>query len=78
MTNESFIRPADRIASFKPYYFATLAKKISHLQENGVDIIKIDMGSPDLPPEKFIIDKLNESAALPNKHGYIPMGGSPE
>ncbi|MBW6474731.1 MAG: aminotransferase class I/II-fold pyridoxal phosphate-dependent enzyme, partial [Anaerolineaceae bacterium] len=51
---------------------------ISHLQENGVDIIKIDMGSPDLPPEKFIIDKLTESASLPNKHGYTPMGGSPE
>jgi LL-diaminopimelate aminotransferase len=78
MTNNSFIKPAGRIASFKPYYFATLAKKISQLQENGVDIIKIDMGSPDLPPEKFIIDKLTESASLPNKHGYTPMGGSPE
>lgn len=78
MTNNSFIKPADRIASFKPYYFATLAKKISQLQENGVDIIKIDMGSPDLPPEKFIIDKLSESATSPNKHGYTPMGGSLE
>ena len=76
--NETFIKPADRIASFKPYYFATLAKKISQLQENGIDIIKIDMGSPDLPPETFIIEKLAESAALSNKHGYTPMGGSPE
>jgi LL-diaminopimelate aminotransferase len=78
MKNNSFIQPADRIASFKPYYFATLSKKILALQENGVDIIKIDMGSPDLPPEPFIIDKLTESASLPNKHGYTPMGGSPE
>jgi LL-diaminopimelate aminotransferase len=78
MTNNSFIKPAGRIASFKPYYFATLAKKISQLQENGVDVIKIDMGSPDLPPEKFIIDKLTQSAALPDKHGYTPMGGSLE
>lgn len=78
MTINSFIKPADRIASFKPYYFATLAKKISKLQENGLDIIKIDMGSPDLPPEKFIIDQLTASAALPNKHGYTPMGGTPE
>jgi len=46
MTDNSFIKPADRIASFKPYYFASLAKKIAVLQENGVDIIKIDMGSP--------------------------------
>lgn len=78
MTNNSFIQPADRIASFKPYYFATLAKKISHLQANGLDIIKIDMGSPDLPPEEFIIDTLSSSAALSNKHGYTPMGGTPE
>ncbi len=78
MTTNSFIKPADRIASFKPYYFVILAKKILQLQENGLDIIKIDMGSPDLPPDKFIIDKLISSAALPNKHGYTPMGGAPE
>jgi LL-diaminopimelate aminotransferase len=76
MTSASFIKPSDRIASFKPYYFAMLAKKISRLQELGVDIIKIDMGSPDLPPEKFIIDRLTQSAYLPDKHGYTPMGGS--
>lgn len=78
MTINSFIKPADRIASFKPYYFVTLAKKITQLQENGLDIIKIDMGSPDLPPDKFIIDKLIASAVLPNKHGYTSMGGTQE
>jgi LL-diaminopimelate aminotransferase len=78
MKKNSFIKPADRIASFKPYYFATLSKKIAILQENGIDIIRIDMGSPDLPPEPFIIDTLTKSASLPNKHGYTPMGGSPE
>ncbi len=77
MTDNSFIKPADRIASFKPYYFASLAKKIAVLQENGVDIIKIDMGSPDLPPEKFIIDRLKISADSPNSHGYTAMGGTP-
>ncbi len=76
MTITSFIKPADRIAEFKPYYFASLAKKITALQEQGVDIIKIDMGSPDLPPDKFIIEKLQKSAELPNSHGYAAMGGS--
>lgn len=76
MTNISFIKPAYRIAEFKPYYFASLAKKITFLQEQGVDIIKIDMGSPDLPPDKFIIEKLQKSAELPNSHGYAAMGGS--
>jgi LL-diaminopimelate aminotransferase len=76
MSDNSFIKPADRIASFKPYYFASLAKKIATLQANGVDIIKIDMGSPDLPPEKFIIEKLKNSADSPNAHGYTAMGGT--
>lgn len=78
MSKPSFIKPAERIASFKPYYFAAMAKKIAALKDKGMDIIKIDMGSPDLPPDQFIIDKLCQSAALPNKHGYTPMGGSPE
>lgn len=75
---KSFFRPADRIASFKPYFFAGLAKKISDLKNSGLDVIRIDIGSPDLPPEKFIIDKLSESAYLPDHHGYTPNGGTPE
>lgn len=42
-----------------------------------MDIIRLDMGSPDLPPASFIIDKLIESAKNPRKHGYSPAGGSP-
>jgi LL-diaminopimelate aminotransferase len=43
-----------------------------------MDIIRIDMGSPDLPPADFIIDVLAEEAHRPDTHGYTPMGGSPE
>jgi LL-diaminopimelate aminotransferase len=72
---KTFIKPAERIASFKPYYFAILVQKHAALREKGVDVIRIDMGSPDLPPADFIIESLSRSAALPNKHGYTPMGG---
>ena len=46
MTNSpaSFIRPADRIASFKPYYFVQLGQKIAELREQGVNIIRLDIG----------------------------------
>ena len=56
LKKQSIFKPADRIASFKPYFFASLAKRISSLQKDGMDVIRIDMGSPDLPPEKFIAD----------------------
>ncbi len=71
-------KPADRIASFKPYFFAALNQRISQLRAAGVDVIRIDMGSPDLPPADFIIDELTEQARRPDTHGYSPNGGTPE
>ena len=74
----SFIQPADRIASFQPYFFASLNQRIAALKARGVDVIRLDMGSPDLPPADFIIDELVETARRANAHGYMPMGGTPE
>ncbi|HWQ46701.1 MAG TPA: aminotransferase class I/II-fold pyridoxal phosphate-dependent enzyme [Longilinea sp.] len=69
--------PADRIASFKPYFFAGLSKKLNALKAKGVDVIRIDIGSPDLPPKDFIIDALVKSAQQSDTHGYTPNGGTP-
>ncbi|GAP06621.1 LL-diaminopimelate aminotransferase apoenzyme [Anaerolinea thermolimosa] len=75
--NYTFIQPADRIASFKPYFFASLNQKIAQLRAQGMDVIRLDMGSPDLPPADFIIDALIQSARRPDTHGYSPNGGTP-
>jgi LL-diaminopimelate aminotransferase len=69
--------PAQRIAGFKPYFFATLNQRLAELKARGMDIIRIDMGSPDLPPADFIIERLAESARRPDVHGYTPNGGTP-
>jgi len=69
--------PADRIAAFKPYFFAALGKKINALKSKGMDIIRIDMGSPDLPPADFIIESLVTSARRADTHAYTPNGGTP-
>jgi LL-diaminopimelate aminotransferase len=73
---ESFIKPAQRIASFKPYFFATLTNRIAALKKKNVDVIRIDMGSPDLPPADFIIQALEKSANRADAHGYTPAGGT--
>jgi len=74
--NKSISRPAERIASFKPYYFASLSQKITELKALGMDVIRIDMGSPDLPPADFITDALISTARRPDAHGYTPNGGT--
>ena len=58
MNNNAYLPPAERISSFEPYFFAALGKKIVELKSKGMDVIRIDMGSPDLPPAKFITDVL--------------------
>ncbi len=70
------IKPADRIANFKPYFFASLNQQIAALQAKKMDVIRVDMGSPDLPPAQFIIDALTESANRADTHGYSPIGGT--
>lgn len=68
--------PAQRISSFEPYFFAALGKKITKLKQGGMDVIRIDMGSPDLPPADFIIDELVHQSRRPDTHGYSPTGGT--
>lgn len=73
----AFIPPAHRISSFEPYFFASLGKKIAQMKKQGTDVIRIDMGSPDLPPADFIIDELIKNSKRPDTHGYSPIGGTP-
>ena len=53
-------QPSKTVANLKPYFFAGLKSVIADLQEKGVDVIRLDMGSPDLRPASFIIDTLIE------------------
>jgi LL-diaminopimelate aminotransferase len=70
------ITPAQRVSNIKPYFFADLEKTIGALKDSGMEIIRLDMGSPDLPPEDFIIEALVTSARKPDMHGYGQSGGS--
>ena len=72
------LTPANRVSNIPPYAFATLAKTIAKLKANGADVIRLDMGNPDLPPADFIINALVESSRRPNTHGYGGYSGIPE
>jgi len=76
MSDINFIRPSDRIAGFKPYFFAQLNKTITALRAEGKEIIRLDMGSPDLAPPDFIIDALTTAARDPALHNYAPLTGT--
>ena len=68
---------AQRLADFPPYVFAALGRRIGQMQREGIDVIRLDIGSPDLPPAPFILDELTAAARQANKHGYGGYFGRP-
>jgi len=71
------MRPSERMGTIKPYFFAKLGVRIAEMRAQGTDVIRLDMGSPDMPPAQFIVQKLQHAADQPDRHGYSPLGGSP-
>jgi LL-diaminopimelate aminotransferase len=69
---------AQRVARLKPYPFARQAETIARLRERGVDVIRMDIGSPDQPPAEHILAALEKAARDPASHGYPAFGyGTP-
>ena len=71
------MRIANRVRDLPPYPFARLGRRVRELQAQGMDIIRLDIGSPDLPPPDFIINQLCRSARQPDLHGYGGYYGIP-
>ncbi len=55
--------------------FSEIARRVETLRAEGRDVIRLDVGSPDLPPAGFIIEALQRAAAMPDHHGYHPFRG---
>ncbi|MCA0453042.1 MAG: aminotransferase class I/II-fold pyridoxal phosphate-dependent enzyme [Chloroflexi bacterium] len=71
-------KPAERLDNLPVYFFAVLTQRIQTLQAQGVDVISLDIGSPDLPPPEPVVEALAQSARKPNTHGYSGYRGIPE
>lgn len=69
--------PTQRLASIPAYPFAVLGKRIAELNKAGRDVIRLDMGSPDLPPPPRVVEALAESARNASNHGYAAFNGTP-
>ncbi len=61
---------ASRMEALSVQYFATLVPVIGELQASGLEVIRLDIGSPDLPPPPQVIETLSRSAAQESCHGY--------
>ncbi|MBN2390523.1 MAG: type II 3-dehydroquinate dehydratase [Anaerolineae bacterium] len=72
------LHPASRLQNLPPYPFARWAGIVSGVKKRGMDMIRLDIGNPDMPPDDAVIEALYTSAKKPNVHGYSGYRGLPE
>lgn len=68
--------PAERLTRLPPYPFAVINQRVRELTAQGIDIISLDVGSPDMPPPDWVNDALAAAAHRPDKHGYAGYRGT--
>lgn len=78
MTEKSTVTVSDRLQRVPPYPFVILAQKVRALRERGVDVIRMDIGAPDMPPPDRVIAALIEAVQRPDMHTYPGYRGTPE
>ena len=72
------VEPSRRVMQIKEYYFSKKLREVAMLNKQGLDIISLGIGGPDLPPHKKVIDTLCAVAKKNDTHGYQPYVGLPE
>ena len=72
------MRFSRRLDEVPPYLFAELERKIARERREGVDVISLGIGDPDLPTPEPVITALAEAARDPATHQYPTNHGSDE
>jgi LL-diaminopimelate aminotransferase len=66
---------SDRLTNLPAYPFATWAEHVADARRRGLDVIRLDVGNPDMPPQDAVIQTLCRSARQPDSHGYPSYRG---
>lgn len=76
--NKVDIQRSHRMDGTGEYYFSRRLREISEIEATtGRQIIRLAMGSPDLPPAQAVIDRLSKEAQRPDVHKYMSFNGEP-
>ncbi len=71
------MKHAERLSHLPPYPFARWAEHVAAARRHGLDVIRLDIGNPDMPPPDDVIQTLCRAARRPDGHGYPGYRGIP-
>lgn len=69
---------ANRIEKLPPYLFYEISKRITEKRAQGVDVISLAIGDPDLPTPDYILESLFQASKDPANHRYPESDSLPE
>jgi LL-diaminopimelate aminotransferase len=69
------IEKSDRLKSLPPYLFKEIDRQKEEVKKQGVDIIDLGVGDPDMPTPQHIIDALKQAASDSANHKYPSYSG---
>jgi LL-diaminopimelate aminotransferase len=72
------VKFAKRLDGVPPYLFAELERKVAEAKREGIDVISLGIGDPDLPTPPEVIEALAEAARDPRTHQYPTNHGTAE
>jgi len=64
------VKHAKRLDLVPPYLFADLERKIADKRRQGIDVISLGIGDPDLPTPNPVVEEMQRQVARPETHGY--------
>lgn len=68
------ITPSEKMQKFTTGIFTELANRKRAAIDNGIDVIDLSVGSPDLPPPAHVVDTLVSHVKDITKYGYTLKG----
>jgi LL-diaminopimelate aminotransferase len=69
------INLASRMGSAETYYFARKLAQIRDMNAQGLNVINLGIGSPDLPPHDSVLEALKSGLSQKDAHQYQPYKG---
>jgi len=64
------MKHAKRLDLVPPYLFADLERKIDDKRRQGIDVISLGIGDPDMPTPDRVVEEMQRQVARPETHRY--------
>ncbi len=72
------MQPADRMERIPSYLFAEIEKKIEKMKKDGVDVISLGIGDPDISTPPEILKRAKKEIEKSDNHRYPSSQGTSE